>query len=143
MIQPNELRMGSLIEKDNVMYKFLSLEQNHTSTSEYRWYWVETLDGKLGKYYSSHFNPIPLTPEILEKCGFEKVENPKQYGWYISVGNRELCWCHADYISLEFKVGQLDDFCDTIKDIDCKHLHQLQNLYFALTGEELIYKNEN
>lgn len=123
MINANELRMGSLIEKDNVMYKFLSLEQNHTSTSEYRWYWVETLDGKLGHYYYSHFKPIPLTPEILEKCGAEKFPTGKK-----------------DY-SLQ---GVLLSYADcrgiyTHKGKELPSLHVLQNYIFALTNSELNY----
>jgi len=123
MTNANELRMGSLIEKDNVMYKFLSLEQNHASTSEYRWYWVETLDGKLGKYYSSHFNPIPLTPEILEKCGF--VSNPYQDRY-------EFGDIHVEYCGFR-------DICWVNGKPHIEYLHQLQNLYFALTNEELNY----
>lgn len=132
MIQANELRMGILIEKDNVMYKFLSLEQNHASTSQYRMYFVETLDGKLGKYYSSHFKPIPLTPEILEKCGFEitgQTEHPNNI------------WTKYGEES-KFELEQIIHFF--LYDNKCfgtqvNYLHQLQNLYFALAGEELIY----
>jgi len=128
MINANELRMGSLIEKDNVMYKFLSLEQNHASTSEYRWYWVETLDGKLGHYYYSHFNPIPLTPEILEKCGFAfKPTGEEVYEQIWSIDGFEI-WEHDSGFCHDFHYGG-----------DVKHLHQLQNLYFALCGEELNY----
>lgn len=136
MIAANELRMGSLIEKDNVMYKFLSLEQNHTSTSEYRWYWVETLDGKLGHYYYSHFKPITLTPEILEKCGFER----QNYEWAINKLNEsdDSCFCLFDmnYNSGDLLLELNAAYCPCPK---VEHLHQLQNLYFALTGEELTY----
>ena len=135
MIAANELRIGNWVMYDNRLFQIEAISRSLPC--------LNTDEFGIGVVDWNNINPIPLTPEILEKCGLKNVENPKQYGWYISVGNRELCWCHADYISLEFKVGQLDDFCDTIKDIDCKHLHQLQNLYFALTGEELIYKNEN
>ena len=127
MINANELRMGSLIEKDNVMYKFLSLEQNHTSTSEYRWYWVETLDGKLGHYYYSHFKPIPLTPEILEKCGFDRNCILK-----ISQG-LNIEWSYGKEVWLTKEGEVIYEFENT------QHLHQLQNLYFALIGEELTY----
>lgn len=127
MINANELRMGNLIEKDNVIYKFLSLEQNHASTSEYRFYWVETLDGKLGKYYSSHFNPIPITPEILEKCGFDRNCILK-----ISQG-LNIEWSYGKEVWLTKEGEVIYEFENT------QHLHQLQNLYFALTGEELTY----
>lgn len=134
MIKPNELRIGNALEY---------FVEDSLAESEWILNIVDADDIALAckdEYFNKYYRPIPLTPEILEKCGFEKIESQKQYGWYISIGNRELCWCYADYISLEFKVGQLDDFGDTIKDINCKYLHQLQNLYFALTGEELTFK---
>ena len=127
MTNANDLRMGNLIQKDNVIYKFLSLEQNHASTSEYRFYWVETLDGKLGKYYSSHFNPIPLTPEILEKCGFDRNCILK-----ISQGVN-IEWSYGKEVWLTKEGEVIYEFENT------QYLHQLQNLYFALCGEELNY----
>jgi hypothetical protein len=65
---------------------------------------------------------IPLTPEILEKAGF-------QYQADINNGYYEL-----DSFSLdETDGGFLHNACDNSVD----YLHQLQNLYFALTGSEL------
>lgn len=71
--------------------------------------------------------PIPLTPEILEKCGFEKGS----IYFYFS----------------KFRIVQINDsnnwlilLSDTYHHLcKLKHLHQLQNLYFALCGEELNY----
>lgn len=82
--------------------------------------------------------PILLTEEWLLKFGFEKIENANQYGYYLPVNNRTLCWGYDDFISIEFKPGQMDEFNSTLIDMPCKYIHQLQNLYFALTGEELI-----
>lgn len=126
MIAANELRIGNLIEKDNVIYKFLSLEQNHASTSAYRLYWVETLDGKLGKYYSTHFNPIPLTPEILEKLGFEfdTITFSKSYFLLAEGDNGFDVW-----------IGGLSK----VKLNPIKYVHELQNLFYAITKEELNY----
>ena len=75
-------------------------------------------------------SPIPLTPEILEKAGFEK----KYDGDYFTLPD-ELCkggWdkrfiYYLPYFNLSTYTGN----------IQIAHLHQLQNLYFALTGQEL------
>ena len=69
--------------------------------------------------------PIPLTPEILEKCGFvSHAINYYHLGeFYISYANIGL-----------FEYRHRDTY------VIFKHLHQLQNLYYALTGEELNYK---
>lgn len=78
--------------------------------------------------YAEEFEPIPLTEEILLKCGFEYVEEVFSY----------CCKFHNIYIST---IGEFifAPFCTN--DSDClvkiKYLHQLQNLYFALTGQEL------
>ena len=74
--------------------------------------------------------PIPLTFEILEKCGFVKDET--------KVGD----WVNGNY-RLRERVGayslyrdyENEDIADYFADV--KLIHQLQNLYFALTGEEL------
>jgi len=45
-------------------------------------------------------------------------------------------------ISIEFNLDELDavDIGTFGMKIDCKHVHTLQNLYHALTGEELVLK---
>lgn len=74
------------------------------------------------------FNPIHLTPEILVKCGFEKDE----WNWFM-LENETM-----------FSIGFGNELFISINDdeyvqsyYDYKYLHQLQNLYFSLTGEEL------
>ena len=67
---------------------------------------------------------IPLTPEVLEKCGFES--NPYQDRY-------ELKDLHFEYCGVRNIIW-------SEKYPHIQYLHQLQNLHFALTGEELIYK---
>ena len=69
-------------------------------------------------YNSSLMNPIPLTEEWLIKLGFEKAY--------------ETCYQYKDFI-LNDKFIMMD--IDIT--IQLKYVHQLQNLYFALIGEEL------
>lgn len=73
-----------------------------------------------------HLKPIPLTEEWLVKFGFEMHENApwvlQKQPLMCNIGNR-FTW---HYKTLSIK--------------DIKYVHQLQNLYFALTGEELTIK---
>ena len=77
------------------------------------------------------FVGIPLSEEILLKCGFTigmlecVFHAPKEY-WHVYISAKE---------------GDSDEKF-TFRGlgasiVDIKYLHQLQNLYFALTGEEL------
>jgi hypothetical protein len=75
-------------------------------------------------------NPIPLSPEILEKAGF-KWSNSINH-WIITWGINGVHFIKFDeyYDKFSFQLGQAH-----YKVLD--YVHQLQNLYFALTGEEL------
>jgi hypothetical protein len=66
--------------------------------------------------------PIPLTEEWLLKFGFEKVR------WGMSKYPIEI---RGSVVMFGNASAQRN------LHIKCKHVHQLQNLYFALTGEEL------
>jgi hypothetical protein len=68
---------------------------------------------------------ISLTPEILVKAGFVNGKLNKFY--VFGNGNLTVEGYEADYNGL---------YIGNIKNI---YLHQLQNLYFALTGEELTF----
>lgn len=83
--------------------------------------------------------PIPLTPEILEKCGFIDRSGTlaNRLGFGLTLFERlEIVWYVQDgYIRYQTK-GQ--GFTHTFEHI--KYLHQLQNLYFILTNKELEIK---
>jgi hypothetical protein len=71
-------------------------------------------------------DPIILTPQILQKCGFRNFIRDE---WIISHSTG-----HADF---ELTPQGLRLRQPTPSRIPIKYLHQLQNLFFALTGEEL------
>jgi len=73
---------------------------------------------------SECFQPIPLTEEWLLKFGFEKCLNQ-----YKKVTETK------PFIIL-FLEGQFQ-YDDLRYRTNLQYVHQLQNLYFALTGEEL------
>ncbi len=86
----------------------------------------ETLPFVVTKWIKCH-HPVNLTEDILLKCGFEWENHGlrlndicirKEVGGFVVYTSNE---------SFNFK-------------IELKNLHQLQNLYFALTGEELKIK---
>jgi len=77
---------------------------------------------------NSSVEPIPLTDKWLVKFGFD-VDNKMDE-------DRTLVYeLNAKGFSIEFEHGN-DCFLECIG-VDILYVHQLQNLYFALTGEEL------
>jgi hypothetical protein len=118
-------------------------------------YVYDTL-GKVNTYIvkepHNQVKPIPLTEEWLLKFGFKKypdIRDTFQQVYYdsyqleidrftiisfsIQQNNKNLIKCNYDR-------GYRSE--DNKKNYYIKYLHQLQNLYFALTGEELTFKSE-
>jgi hypothetical protein len=78
-------------------------------------------------------NPIPLTEEWLVKFGFEKITHAvRSYSYHICDKN-ERYW----FFRISGQFGTITREITCVLSYEIKHVHQLQNLYFALTGEEL------
>ncbi len=123
-MKANELRIGNLIEK------YLP-----PSISE----WIETETTSIDINYNSRnekhgYRPIPLNEEWLLKFGFKKYSN----GWFEL---KEFYNSHFQEFNVHLKgKTSVVDGGEEICLITIKHVHQLQNLYFALTSEELEIK---
>jgi hypothetical protein len=95
------------------------------------------LDDQNNIYSYDYLYTIPLTPEWLERCGFEKVTFEG-----VSAMNGGRGWDREGVeLANEFMSGEWKIVYNTRKDsIEIEHLHQLQNLYFAVTGEDIKMK---
>ena len=129
MIQPNELRIGNLLQdglrKEPLIVTDITL---HSFSSK-----VINID-KFPLPDGWYSDPIPLTPEILEKAGFKKwghSENDVNYMLtHENFGLATISWhSSGNHCYLEFE--------STSASQEIKYVHQLQNLVHALTGEEL------
>jgi len=82
------------------------------------------------------YQPIKLTEEWLLKLGFNKLENhiPTYYKCFgdLILDDYEFSF----NISVDWKLNYFITVFG--RKITIKYVHQLQNLYFALTDEELI-----
>lgn len=76
-------------------------------------------------------SPIKLTEEWLLKFGLEK---------YAILSELQVWWLHDGYRFL-YQMG--DNYHNGQLGIQVKYVHQLQNLYFALTGKELTITPPN
>lgn len=116
----SELRIGN----------WVAVGLNQSTVTAVTWNSVQLM-GNLITNRISQVSPIPLTPEILEQCGF-KYEHD-QLGMTFRCGKLVMFY-DGEGFGRNFGMDAHDDRMD----VNVQHLHQLQNLYFALTNEELI-----
>jgi hypothetical protein len=120
----NELRIGNYVYDDSG--EIVQVEQIN-SDKIHKWITVS----KGGLIYSSNIYPIPLTKEWFLKLGLLPVwygyEDIEHREFEISTENEGVYRLSVN--SNEYVIGEPIEF-----------VHQLQNLYFALTGEELEIK---
>ena len=123
-LRANELRIGNLVSRLDLGDHSLRVE----SVLELRKDKVLTTGPISVICLYSEIKPIPLSEEWLLKFGFDQIGSSVSYkiGEYC-IDIRELNLFHFSI------VGYL-----TIAKI--KYVHQLQNLFFALTGWELSIK---
>jgi hypothetical protein len=125
MIKAQELRVGNLINFYHHKHDLTEIKiQGIYFDEELKEYCVSN------EYYPVNINglvPIPLTEEWLLKFNAECYEfdngQPNQY----RIGSRLF-------------VIRDKNIVDYGSSVVIKYVHQLQNLYFALTGEELELK---
>lgn len=115
-MKANELRLGNIFKVSGfpmyveAIFKdtvYLNFEGNEGDV------WEENIKDLV---------PIPLTEEILIKAGFKEEYDGWVFSKTIFITKDDDGW----------HVGNFGFFINSIQ-----YLHQLQNLYFALTGEEI------
>lgn len=116
-MKSNELRIGNLI-----LIAYAGIEGK-----EWRIYPTKISDIIDIEWHPDDYRPIPLTNEWLVKLGFKWSD--KYCLWTIE--NPLYFPLRSDFSLVIFRRG--------IK-IKPDYVHELQNLYFALTGEELTIK---
>ena len=121
MIKENELRIGNFYEWSNDDEKDL-----YRIEDAYSLYEKSKIIDEL--------TPLELTPEWLIKFGFEEIveiiDGVKTFDYYLEKNDFEFnCDWDLD--------GKLNYLWLSGLSVKIKYVHQLQNLYFALTGEEL------
>ncbi len=133
-MKENELRIGNYIYTTRLNLDHDVFTDND---KDYRVVSVSAIDNSVlrdssGYWYDiEYFKPIPLTEEWLLKFGFVKMD--EKHNFFI----------HGYQIN--FKVDKKMKWvawCNTVlTNVEIKYVHQLQNLYFALTNEELTIKD--
>jgi hypothetical protein len=109
-MKASELRIGNYVYFEDELLKF---------------------DFEMGWNFD-YIKPIPLTEEWLLKFGFEKKYQTFEFKG-LNIDGTVVHFSFDKWCS-EYDIEN----CDFIEiPAECKYVHQLQNLYFALTNEEL------
>jgi len=124
-LKSSELRIGNFIENtDSQMASYMVVNADVIKQNEHSMY--------------ASLEPIPLTKEWLLKFGFKhqyKTIEDQDFFEIIIDCNFKL------YVSLnKMKVSICKKYVGNVYSKKIDYVHQLQNLYFALTGEELTLK---
>ena len=138
-IQASELRIGNFIGMNLEEYPnnfFTSLEIGETMKV---YDGLITLKGAAIKrvetsfMYVDDFEPIPLNEDWLVRFGFENVDDEIDYSEFV-----------LNYVTIEGNGSDKQEPFHFVLGVDyrerkteIKYVHQLQNLYWCLCGEEL------
>lgn len=127
MIDAKELMIGSYVKDGSRIGKVTMISKSRIKVKlEHSLVVIDTqLDCKM-----LDVQPIPITEDWLLRFGFEKESDLS-----FSIINKLQIDLISNKFSFYMKWGNIMRQISTIK-----HIHQLQNLYFALTGEELSYR---
>ena len=128
-MKASELRIGNLVEYTNGgIFKVIGIHGFGLDVEDE----IEITYMEL-----ENFEPIPLTEEWLLK--FNEV---RKFGGTIYLPLMNLkAEIHFEIYGNHIVSTVKSDFAELILD-PIKHVHQLQNLYFVLTNEELTYEQQ-
>lgn len=110
---------------------------NYTDKGMVKSFYEHGIHVGMGKCYGfCDLKPIPLTEEILLKCGFKRVpknlyvDNLKDLRTAVTYLKGSIIWNESTRIVWVGNIA-LDNI---------KYLHELQNLYYAVENKELEIK---
>ena len=147
-MQANELRIGNYVSAPLWRNEGIHIQKVYSLKTLWGEYYInhdfKETGYEFGAKIETEVEPIPLNEEWLLKFGFKKnidYELINEYG-KLSESNARRG------VGLYFNDGEW--FVTFREDVGCgwndlneiNYVHQLQNLYFALTGDELTISNK-
>ena len=132
-LSARELRLGNLVEYKGTVQAIKSISEDGVESI-----WKKGDD--LCVHEAAEANGIPITEEWLLDIGFEKNENSFDEEWSIDGFDIHK---HGDKYPLAVRGTEECTHLVQFFAHQTKYVHQLQNLYFTITGEELILNEES
>ena len=122
MILASDLRIGNWVQRIGWPLQIVGIKGTDI--------WLDSKGYEFEHYFYDGINPIPITEDWLLKLGFHETQRMAKYVEF-SINN--------DYfLRLPICKHLEKDYWYALRgEVKIKYVHQLQNLYHALTGEEL------
>jgi len=84
------------------------------------------------------YEPIPLTEDWLVKFGYKRYESDGVVGFEYSNPEEKTVWYEKGrYSIVQWGSNTPFYFSSNLLRVELQYVHQLQNLYFAISGKEL------
>lgn len=126
-MKANELRLGNYVDLGSRIAKIIEISHLSCVVVD-----LEETQDTIESYERT--KPIPLTEEWLLKFGFTfRSEIVTGVRFYDFGSFQVKSWNDGSYVLFRKDICLFSDLT---------YVHQLQNLYFALCGEELILKEQ-
>ncbi len=120
-----EFRIGNLVEYDGRVFEIDSVSEVLPT--------LNTIEFGIGVVDWNNLKPIQLNEDWLVKFGFENVDDEIDYSEFV-----------LNYVTIEGNGSDKQEPFHFVRDVDyrerkteIKYVHQPQNLYWCLCGEEL------
>ena len=142
MIQGKDIRIGNYLKDrggKTIRVDFIEHVENGFDTKFGQKMFIEGQEVHPMTEYTDYTEPIELTPDWMEKLGFEKTDDYGDQVYYEPKDRKNrnfyICFDHDD---ISFGLVVFGNCTNLIyDDINLQYVHQFQNLYYALTGVEL------
>jgi hypothetical protein len=128
-MEARKLRIGNLV--NHKLFGYCEV-----TALDYEMICIQRTDKDIKEWFDlDNFKPIPLTEEWLLRFGFEKVEDDD----YLEIklfSSLKILW--LGYLAIE-----INGYFTSLSEKEQVYVHQLQNLYYCLCGEELTTQELN
>lgn len=128
MIDKKDLRIGNSVMLEGKILTVKAIEHNPVTD---RWY-VKVYEN-YSQIKCEYLEPIPITEELLVKCGFQYLNGRTDGELTLDILHYEFDFVEGELVTK----SRYEEVYKREKLPHIKSLHQLQNLYFALTKQEL------
>lgn len=132
MIAPQELRLGKYVKYRGSIYKVLSIVNTSNANEESYYVDLNHSHRHLKGIDTMEIEHVWLNEDWLLKFGFEKTTPD---GWMCLNICNDWTFLYWHKAVLELSVNRHSVVLKHIESV-----HELQNIFFALTGEELTIK---